>query len=86
MQIGGFRIQVIGVSASRARPAPVKPARNGCSADSIVTSYLSWLMLDPEPKFVVPRELELAVADGSYQVATPEISRSLVEDHLLVEP
>ena len=84
MQISGFRIQVLRTPVERQaaanEPAPGRPE----GTDSSDVAYLSWAMLDAEGETPAVEWLGRAVAEGSYWIPTPQISRSLVNDHLFI--
>jgi hypothetical protein len=84
MQIGGFRIQVTPVAAERPRATSTQPLHPQHRTDSVETTHLSWLLLDPEPRPELPASTAAAIADGTYWVPELEISRLLVEDHVVI--
>ena len=87
MRIGGFRIQVAGAPAHR-EEAPVfrllLEAGGTGSADA--TAHPALFLLDAGPEPAVGAALEASIMDGSYQIPAPEVSRSLVDDHVFAKP
>jgi hypothetical protein len=82
MQIGGFRIDVTGVAAERPRASSVRAPLQANREDSAERTYLSWVLLDPEPRPELSASIAAAVADGSYRAPELEVSRLLVDDHI----
>jgi hypothetical protein len=82
MQIGGFRIDVTGVAMERSRASSARSLLSANRRDSAQATYLSWLLLDPEPRPELSASIAAAVADGSYWAPELEVSRLLVDDHI----
>jgi hypothetical protein len=86
MQINGYRIHVVGLSASRPGGAKARSARGSRKTDSADARSLSWLTLEPEVEHAPSAALLAAVQDGSYWVPAPEVSRALAEEHVNIRP
>jgi hypothetical protein len=86
MRIGGFRIQVAGAPAHRVEATLFRlllGARGSGSADA---THPTWFLLDAEPEPAAAAALEASIMDGSYWIPAPEISKSLVDDHVFAIP
>ncbi len=86
MQVEGFRIHVVAVSAGYGRPARTQPATRPRRSDSADTESLSWFTSCPEPERLPQAALVAAVEDGSYWVPARDVSRSLVGEHIQIRP
>ena len=84
MQIGGFRIRVTGAATRQVRAANSRPLLKSGGTASSDSAHLSWLLLDPEPEPCLPAQLAESVINGSYLIPSPEVSRSLVDDHVRI--
>ena len=85
MRIGGFRIQVAGAPAHRGGATLFRLRLGARGSGSAGATHLTWLLLDAEPEPAVAAALEASVMDGSYWIPAPEVSRSLVDDHVFAK-
>lgn len=86
MQIEGFRIHVVAVSASYGRPVRTQPAARPWRSDSTDTESLSWFTPAPEPERLPEAALMAAVEDGSYWIPALDLSKSLVGEYIQIRP
>jgi hypothetical protein len=86
MRIGGFRIQVAGAPAHRGGPALFRLPLGARGTGSAGATHLTWVLLDADPEPAVAAALEASIMDGSYWIPAPEVSKSLVDDHVFVKP
>jgi len=82
MRIGGFRIQVAGAPAHRVEATLLGAGGTGSAG----ATHLTWLLLDAEPEPAAAAALEASIMDGSYRIPAPEVSKSLVDDHVFAKP
>ncbi|MCX6635878.1 MAG: hypothetical protein NT090_12480 [Acidobacteria bacterium] len=85
MRIGGFRIQVAGAPAHRTEATPFRLLLRARGTGSADVTHPARYLLDAEPEPVAAAALEASVMDGSYWIPAPEVSRSLVDDHVFAK-
>ena len=86
MRIGGFRIQVAGTPAHRGE-APLFRLLLGADGTGWAdATHPALFLLDVGPEPAVAAALEASVMDGSYQIPAPEVSKSLVDGHVVAKP
>ncbi len=84
MRIGGFRIQVAGAPTHRGE-APLFRLLLGAGGTGWAhATHPALFPLDAGP--AVGAALEASIMDGSYQIPAPEVSKSLVDDHVFAKP
>jgi hypothetical protein len=85
MRIGGFRIQVAGAPAHRVKATLFRLVLGARGTGSAGATHPAWFAFDAEPEPAAAAALEASVMDGSYWIPAPEVSRSLVDDHVFAK-
>jgi hypothetical protein len=85
MRIGGFRIPVAGASAHRVEAATFRLRLGSRGTGSAGAAHPAWFLLDAEPEPAAAAALEASIMDGSYWIPAPEVSKSLVDDHVFAK-
>ncbi|MDP2999133.1 MAG: hypothetical protein Q8N47_16725 [Bryobacterales bacterium] len=86
MRIGGIRIQNAGTRAHRVEATQVRLRLGASGIGSADASQPDRFLPDAEPEPAAAAVLEASIMDGSYRIPAPEVSKSLVDGHVVAKP